>query len=246
MAECHVPPPAATLTARGPTAMQDLLKGIWKENPVLVQMLGMCPTMAITNSVSNALAMGLATTFVLLGSGVFVSGLRKMIPYEVRISTYILIIAAFVQIADMGLEAAAPDIHKALGPFIALIVANCLLLARQESFAAKNNVWRSTLDAIGMGGGFTIGLCIMGTVREILGNGSWFGIRVLPSSYEPWVIMNLPPGGFLTFGFVLLGFAWWSERKRRRVRKAPVTTGAPGTLRTHAAPAPAAAMEVAS
>jgi Na+-translocating ferredoxin:NAD+ oxidoreductase subunit E len=244
MAECHTPPPVATLSATGPTAMQDLLKGIWKENPVLVQMLGMCPTMAITNSVSNALAMGLATTFVLLGSGVFVSGLRKMIPYEVRISTYILIIAAFVQIADMGLEAAAPDSHKALGPFIALIVANCLLLARQESFSAKNSVWRSTLDALGMGGGFTLGLCIMGTVREILGNGSWFGFRVLPSSYEPWVIMNLPPGGFLTFGFVLLGFAWWTERKRRVAKSA--RGAAPAPARVVPAQAPAAAMEVAT
>ncbi|HEU4994937.1 MAG TPA: electron transport complex subunit RsxE, partial [Gemmatimonadaceae bacterium] len=206
---CHAPaavatPIAAPTAARGPTATQDLLKGIWKENPVLVQMLGMCPTMAITNSVPNALAMGLATLFVLLGSGVFVSGLRKLIPNEVRISTYILIIAAFVQIADMGLEAVAPVTHKALGAFIALIVANCLLLARQEAFSARNNVFRSALDAIGMGLGFTLGLCIMGSVREVLGSGSWFGFRVMPASFEPWVIMNLPPGGFLTFGFVLL------------------------------------------
>ena len=198
------------------TAMQDLVKGIWKENPVLVQMLGMCPTMAITNSVMNALAMGFATTFVLLGSGVFVSLFRKLIPNEVRISTYILIIAAFVQIADMGLEATMPVSHKALGPFIALIVANCLLLARQESFAARNNVWRSTLDAIGMGVGFTLGLCVVGSVRELLGQGTWLGMHVMPQSFEPWVIMNLPPGGFFSFGFVLLGLAWWEERKKRR------------------------------
>jgi Na+-translocating ferredoxin:NAD+ oxidoreductase subunit E len=198
------------------TATQDFMKGIWKENPVFFQMLGMCPTMAITNSVLNALAMGLATTFVLLGSGVFVSIFRKLIPSEVRITTYILIIAAFVQIADMGLEATMPVSHKALGPFIALIVANCLLLARQESFAARNNVWRSALDALGMGIGFTLGLAVVGSVREILGQGTWLGLRVMPASFEPWVIMNLPPGGFFSFGFVLLGLAWWNERKTRR------------------------------
>ena len=211
----HGSAPAVAPTHRGPTATHDLLQGIWKENPVLVQMLGMCPTMAITSSVSNALAMGLATAFVLLGSGVFVSALRKLIPNEVRISTYILIIAAFVQIADMGLEALAPDSHKALGPFIPLIVSNCLLLARQEAFSARNNVFRSTLDAIGTGVGFTLGLTMVGTVREILGNGSWLGIQVLPSTFEPWVIMNLPPGGFLSFGFVLLGLAAWRARRDR-------------------------------
>ncbi len=196
--------------------LQDFVKGLWKENPVFAQMLGMCPTMAITNSVTNALAMGLATTFVLLGSGIFVSLFRKRIAMEVRITTFILIIAAFVQIADMGLEATMPASHKALGPFIALIVANCLLLARQESFAAKNSVWRSTLDALGMGLGFTLGLCAVGSVREILGQGSWLGWRVMPASFEPWVIMNLPPGGFFSFGFVLLGLAWWNDRKTRR------------------------------
>ena len=195
---------------------QDFMKGIWKENPVFAQMLGMCPTMAITNSVMNALAMGLATTFVLLGSGVFVSIFRRRIVNEVRITTFILIIAAFVQIADMGLEALMPVSHKALGPFIALIVANCLLLARQESFAARNGVGRSALDALGMGLGFTGGLAVVGTVRELLGQGTWLGFRVMPASFEPWVIMNLPPGGFFSFGFVLLGIAWWHERKTRR------------------------------
>lgn len=220
--------PAGRSTA---TAMQDLLKGMWKENPVFFQMLGMCPTMAITNSVINALAMGLATTFVLLGSGVFVSLFRKLIPNEVRITTYILIIAAFVQIADMGLEATMPVSHKALGPFIALIVANCLLLARQESFAARNTVWRSILDAIGMGAGFTFGLCVVGTVRELLGQGTWLGMRVMPHSFEPWVIMNLPPGGFFSFGFVLLGLAWWAERKKRRATlRFPAPAHAPEPL----------------
>lgn len=207
---------------------QDFIKGLWKENPVFAQMLGMCPTMAITNSVMNALAMGLATTFVLLGSGIFVSLFRKRIANEVRITTYILIIAAFVQIADMGLEAAMPVSHKALGPFIALIVANCLLLARQESFSARNNVWRSALDALGMGLGFTLGLAVVGSVREVLGQGTWLGLRVMPASFEPWVIMNLPPGGFFSFGFVLLGLAWWNERKSRQA-KARIPVNLPAT-----------------
>jgi len=208
-----------TAVPSGPSTappFQDFMKGVWKENPVFAQMLGMCPTMAITNSVTNALAMGLATAFVLLGSGVFVSIFRKRIANEVRITTFILIIAAFVQIADMGLEATMPVSHKALGPFIALIVANCLLLARQESFSTRNSVWRSALDALGMGIGFTFGLCVVGSVREILGQGTWLGLRVMPASFEPWVIMNLPPGGFFSFGIVLLGLAWWNERRTRR------------------------------
>ena len=199
-----------------PTATEDFLRGIWKENPTFVQMLGMCPTMAITNTVKNAVAMGVLTLIVQFGSNVFVSMFRKRIPNEVRISTYILIIATFVQIVDIGAEAMMPDMHKALGAFIPLIVANCLLLGRQEAFAAVNTVWRSGLDGIGMGLGFTLGLSTVGTVREILGNGSWFGIRVMPPSFEPWAIMNMPPGGFLGFGLVLLALAWWKDRTARR------------------------------
>ena len=235
----HAASPVPALLPKGPSATQDLLKGIWKENPVLVQMLGLCPVMAITNSVTNAIAMGLATAFVFLGSGVFVSALRKLIPNEVRISTYILIIAAFVQIADMTLEALAPGSHKALGAFIPLIVVNCVILARQLSFTSRNTVWRSALDAIGMAAGFTLALVIMGTVREILGNGSWLGLPVLPSSFEPWVIMNLPPGGFLTFGFVLMGFAAW---RARRDRLASATVAPTRAAPTQTVPA-AAAME---
>ena len=201
------------------TSFQEFAKGLWRENPVLVQMLGMCPTMAITSSVPNALAMGFATTFVMVGSGIFVSMFRKVIPNEVRISTYILIIAAFVEIADIGLEAFMPVTHAALGAFIALIVSNCLTLARPEAFASRNGIWRSALDALGMGLGFTLGLCMVGSVREILGRGSWLGIHVMPASFEPWVIMNLPPGGFLTFGFVLLALAWWADRRKRRTMR---------------------------
>ena len=213
-----------------PTAAEDFVRGIWKENPTFVQMLGMCPTMAITNTVKNAVAMGVLTLIVQFGSNVFVSMFRKRIPNEVRISTYILIIATFVQIVDIGAEAMMPDMHKALGAFIPLIVANCLLLGRQEAFASVNTVWRSGLDGIGMGLGFTLGLSTVGTVREILGSGSWFGIRVVPASFEPWAIMNMPPGGFLGFGLVLLALAWWKDRTARRAAVKAVMT-APASSR---------------
>jgi len=199
------------------TPQQDLIRGIWKENPVLVQLLGLCPALAVTNTVENALAMGIATFFVLLGSSVLVSLLKKWIPKEVRISAYILIIATFVTIADLVLNAVVPDIHKALGAFIALIVVNCMILGRQEAFAAKNPVGRAILDAVGTGLGFFIALLMMGGVREVLGNGSFLGYNIMGPQFEPWVIMILPPGGFLTLGFFLLGFSWWKARKTETV-----------------------------
>ncbi|HSG01068.1 MAG TPA: electron transport complex subunit E, partial [Vicinamibacterales bacterium] len=180
----------------------DLTKGIWRENPVLVQLLGLCPALAVTNSVANSLAMGLATTFVLVGSSVLVSTVKRLVPTEVRISTYILIIATFVTVADMLLQAAVPDVHKELGAFVALIVVNCLILSRQEAFASKRPVGRSVLDALGYSTGFMIALVIMGAVRELLGNGSLLGFSVFGPSFEPWVVMILPPGGFLTLGLV--------------------------------------------
>ncbi len=201
---------------KGPSAGDDLLKGIWKENPVLVQLLGLCPTLAVTNSVMNAVTMGLATLFVLVFSSLFVSSLRKLIPNEVRISTYVLIIATFVTIADMSLEALVPETHKALGAFIALIVVNCIILGRQEAFAARNTVWRSVLDALGMGAGFTITLLMMGVVREVLGSGTILGVSVFGPRFEPWVIMVLPPGGFLTLGVILLALGWWREMREHR------------------------------
>lgn len=211
--------PSVPALGRAPVvvpAMRDLTKGFWRENPVFVQMLGLCPAMAVTNSVTNALVMGVATTFVLIGSGAIVSAFRRLIPNEVRISTYVIIIAAFVQVVDMVLQAFVPVTHAALGAFIALIVVNCIVLARQESFTSRNTVWRSALDGAGMGIGFTIALVIIGGLREVLGQGTWLGFRVMPTAFEPWVIMNLPPGGFLTFGFILLALAWWAERGKRR------------------------------
>jgi Na+-translocating ferredoxin:NAD+ oxidoreductase subunit E len=195
--------------------MEDLLRGVWAENPVLVQMLGLCPTLAVTNSVANALAMGGATMAVLLASSFLVSSLKRFIPHEVRIATYVLIIATFVTLADMTLEALVPEVHKALGAFIALIVVNCIILGRAEAFASRTGPRRAVLDALGMGTGFALVLLAMGVVRELLGSGTLLGARVLGESFEPWVIMVLPPGGFLTLGLFLLVVAWHKARAAR-------------------------------
>jgi electron transport complex protein RnfE len=202
----------------GRTPQQDFLRGIWKENPVLIQMLGLCPALAVTNTVANSLVMGIATFFVLTGSSFLVSLVKKIVPNEVRISTYILIIATFVTVADMTLEALVPDIHKALGAFVALIVVNCMILGRQEAFASKNPIGRSLLDAFGTGIGFMIAMLMMGTVREVLGNGTILDMKVIPGDFEPWVIFILPPGGFLTLGAWLMVIAWWTERRTTRAR----------------------------
>ncbi len=203
---------------RQTTAGQDFTRGIWRENPVLIQMLGLCPALAVTNTVLNSIAMGLATFFVLLCSSILVSSFRKLIPSEVRISTYILIIATFVTIADMTLEAVVPETHKALGAFIALIVVNCMILGRQEAFASKNTVPRAIVDAVGTGVGFIIALLMMGSIREILGYGTFLGFPIFGSNYEPWIVFILPPGGFFTIGFILLGLNWWERRKLERAR----------------------------
>jgi electron transport complex protein RnfE len=202
------------MSPRATTPGQDFFRGVWRENPVLIQLLGLCPALAVTNTVANSIAMGLAAFFVLMGSSILVSTLKKLIPAEVRISAYILIIATFVTIADMVLAAVVPEIHKALGAFIALIVVNCMILGRQEAFASKRPVGRAILDAAGTGTGFMIALLMMGSFREILGNGSFLGIPLFGDAFEPWIIMILPAGGFFTLGFLLLGFAWWEERKK--------------------------------
>jgi len=195
---------------------EELVKGLWRENPTLVQLLGLCPMLAVTNSVANSIVMGIATFFVLVGSSLLVSMVRRRVPNEVRISTYILIIATFVTVAEMGLQALVPEIHKALGPFVALIVVNCIILGRQEAFAGKHPVGRSVLDAVGMGGGFMITLLIMGSVRELLGSGTFLGASLFGPRYEPWVIMVLPPGGFFTLAFVLLAMGWLTRRRAAR------------------------------
>jgi len=188
-------------------------KGLWKENPVFVSLLGLCPALAVTNSAINALAMGAATLFVLVGSSLLVSSLRRFIPKPVRITIYIIIIATFVTVADFTLMALLPDVHKELGAFIALIVVNCLILGRQEAFASKNPIPTALADAAGMAIGFTFALFCLGAIRELLGNGSLFGVDLLGERFEPWVVMILPPGGFLTLGALLVLFAWVAERR---------------------------------
>jgi electron transport complex protein RnfE len=198
------------------TPSMDLVRGVWRENPVLIQMLGLCPALAVTNTVANSLAMGLATFFVLLGSSLLVSTFKRVIPHEVRISAYILIIATFVTVADMSLEALVPEVHKALGAFIALIVVNCMILGRQEAFASKQPIGRALLDAVGTGTGFLIALLLMGSIREVLGNGTFLGVSLFGPDFEPWVVMKLPPGGFLSLGFLLMGLAWFQRRRQAK------------------------------
>lgn len=188
------------------TTTDEFIKGLWRENPVFVQVLGMCPVLAVTNSAVNALAMGLATTFVIVLSNTLVSTLRNFIPKEVRIATFILIIATFVTVVDYLIQALSLEIHRALGAFISLIVVNCLILGRAEAFASKQGVGRSILDGLGMGVGFTFALLCLGGVREILGSGSLFGVALFPDGFQPWVVMILPSGGFFTLGVLLLVF----------------------------------------
>lgn len=180
--------------------------------------MGLCPALAVTNSVENGLAMGLATAFVLMGSSIFVSGLRRLIPHAVRISTYVLIVATFVTVVDLFMRATVPTVSKALGAFVYLIVVNCMILGRHEAFASRNPVWRSFLDATGTSMGFTIALLLMGGVRELLGSGSLLGVRVTPAGFEPWVVMALPPGGFFTIGFILMALNAWTMRGVRNGR----------------------------
>ena len=201
----------------------EFIKGLWRDNPVFIQMLGLCPALAVSNTAINALTMGAATTFVLLASATCVSALRNFIPREARIVCYICIIATFVTAVDYVIQAISLDLHRSLGAFIALMVVNCLILGRAEAFASKNTIARSLLDALGMGVGFTLALVCLGSVREIAGSGSLFGVDLFGPRFEPWVIMILPPGGFLTLGLLLGLFAWGSERRARARLRAQAT-----------------------
>ncbi len=198
----------------------DFIKGLWRENPVFVQVLGMCPVLAVSNTATNAIAMGLATTFVLLMSNILVSSLRNFIPKQVRIATYILIIATFVTVVDYLIQAISLEIHKSLGAFISLIVVNCLILGRAEAFASKNTIGKSILDALGMGIGFTFALLCLGVVREVLGSGTLFDQAILSTNFQPWIVMILPGGGFFTLGLWLLIFNWMKKRKNKRAEVA--------------------------
>jgi len=203
---------------------EEFIKGLWRDNPVFVQVLGMCPALAVTNSAINGVAMGAATFFVLLCSSTLISLMKDFIPKQVRISTYIIVIATFVTLADFTLQALAPAVHRELGAFISLIVVNCLILGRQEAFASKNTVGMAMADAAGMSAGFTFALFCLGAVREILGNGSLFEVPLFGPNFEPWVVMILPPGGFFVLGSWLLLFAWLRRwRERRAVAQQGVT-----------------------
>ncbi|MCK4689002.1 MAG: electron transport complex subunit E [Candidatus Marinimicrobia bacterium] len=192
----------------------EFLKGFWKENPVLVMLLGLCPTLAVTNSAINGLSMGLAVIFTLVCSSTLISLVRKIIPKEVRIPTFIIVIATFVTVTDLTLAAFFPDISKSLGPFVPLIVVNCIVLGRQEAFASKNPVHRAIIDALGMSIGFTLTLIILGSIRELLGSGTIFSFQIMPASFQPWMVMGLPPGAFLTLGLMIGIFNWISSKRK--------------------------------
>jgi len=201
------------------TLLREFTKGLWEINPTFKQILGMCPTLAVTVSAINGIAMALATTFVLVFSSLLISLVRKWIPNQVRIASYIVIIATFVTIVDLVMKAQFVELSKALGPFIPLIVVNCIILGRAEAFASKNGPLRSVLDALGNGAGFLISLFLLGGIREIIGSRTILGYQLLPNGFEPWLIMILPAGAFLTLG-LLMGFAnMYIERKKNLERE---------------------------
>jgi electron transport complex protein RnfE len=194
----------------------EFIEGVWRQNPVFVMVLGMCPTLAVTVSAENALSMGISTAVVLIASCGLVSMMRNITPKEVRIAVYIVIIATFVTVVDYAIQAISLALYDALGAFIQLIVVNCIILGRAEAHAAKNPPLSAMANAAGMGIGFIIGLFALGAVREILGAGALFGVPLFGASFQPWVIMVLPPGGFFVLGGWLLLFSWWARRKARK------------------------------
>ncbi len=182
---------------------QEFTKGLIKENPVFIMALGLCPTLAVTSSVENALGMGGASTFVLFFSNLFIAALKNYIPQKVRIPCFIIVIASFVTIVEMIMNAYFNVIYKSLGLFIPLIVVNCIILGRAEAFASKNSIISSIIDGLGMGAGFTFALVVLGGIREILGAGTLMGFSILPSSYQPILIAILAPGAFITLAFLM-------------------------------------------
>ena len=204
-------------------------EGLLTKNPVLVQLLGMCSTLAITTSLFNGLGMGLSVTIILICSNVLISALRKVIPSQIRIAAYIVIIAGFVTIVDLALQAFLPALAENLGVFIPLIVVNCIILGRAEAFASKNTVVASAFDGLFQGIGYTVALVVMCVIRELLGAGTFGGgllnggegIRIIPEGY-PAMQMVMPVGGFLTLGFVIAGFQWLMRRMRNKAKKEAV------------------------
>ena len=185
------------------SSLKYFTKGFFKENPTFVLVLGTCPTLAVTTAAMNGIGMGLATTFVLVFSNLFVALLKNVIPDKVRIAAFVVLIATFVTIVDLIMKAYTPDLYKTLGIFIPLIVVNCIILGRAEAFAQKNQVFHAILDGLGMGLGFTLAITLMGSIREVLGNGSIFDIRLMSQEATTILIFILPPGAFLTYGYLI-------------------------------------------
>lgn len=185
---------------------KDFSNGLFKENPTFRLVLGTCPTLAVTTAVFNGIGMGIAAAAVLIGSNLIISLIKKIVPNEVRIPIYIVVIASFVTAVQMLIQAFTPELDKQLGIFIPLIVVNCIILARAEAFAAKNPPLNSVMDGIGMGLGFTVALTVISAVREVLGAGTFFGIPLFGAGFEPALIMILPPGGFLVYGLLIAAF----------------------------------------
>ena len=184
---------------------KEFSKGFIKENPVFIMALGLCPTLAVTSSVTNAIGMGLAATFVLTCSNVIISLIKDIIPSKIRIPCFIVVIASFVTIVDLVMNAYTPEVHKSLGLFIPLIVVNCIILGRAEAFASKNKVVPSIFDGLGMGLGFTLALVVIGSIREVLGAGQWLGMNVMPLAYikSPMLVAILAPGAFIIMGLLM-------------------------------------------
>ena len=183
--------------------MKDFIKGLWRDHPVFRQLLGMCPALAVTTSAINGISMGLAVIFVMFFSSLVVSLIKKIVPHQVRIAVYTVIIATFVTIVDLFLKAQFPEISRALGPYVPLIIVNCIILGRCEAFASKSSIRSSLGDALGMGIGFSWGLFILGSIREIFGAGTILGIKIMPANYNPLVVMILPAGAFLVLGLLV-------------------------------------------
>lgn len=196
------------------TLGQDFRKGFWRDNAVFRLLLGLCPALAVTTSAENGLGMGLATTFVLVCSNIVVSTLRKLIPPKVRIPAFIVVIASFVTVVQLSMEAYFYDLHKSLGIFIPLIVVNCLILGRAEAFASKKPLVPAVVDGVGMGSGFTLALFVLGAVREVLGSGTLLGMTLFGENYQPFLLMILPPGAFIAMGLLLAGMNKIDARRR--------------------------------
>ena len=195
---------------------QIFTRGLWRENPIFRLLLGLCPVLAVTTSVENGLGMGLASTFVLLCSNTIISIFRGFIPKKVRIPAFIVVIASFVTIVDLTMHAYFFELHKSLGLFIPLIVVNCIILGRAEAFASRNDLGRSVIDGLGMGLGFTLGLAVLGAVREIFGNGTLLGMSLFGPGYQPLLVMILPPGAFLSLGLLLAGMNKLEQKRAIR------------------------------